>query len=232
MQSRCKQVFTNILRNIFINHQRTTHVKHLSSLNISANSRNDPNSNPKRRSFTKYLIWFSSGLTCYYLLKTRSIVPSVEAAINLSGRRGQFNFISDVVEQSAPSVVYIEIKDMKRFDFFTGVPLTASNGSGFIIKEDGLILTNAHVVVNKPNSRIDVRLHDGTTHVGTLETVDMDSDLALIRINKTNLPVMKLGKSKDMRPGEFVVAIGSPLSLSNTCTCGVVSNYIYIYQNG
>lgn len=94
--------------------------------------------------------------------KDFSVFPSVKAASifskDLKGRRGQYNFIADVVEVSAPSVVYIEIKDSRRLDFFTGQPATASNGSGFIVRQDGLILTNAHVVINKPNSQVQVRL--------------------------------------------------------------------------
>jgi len=109
-------------------------------------------------------------------------------------------------------------------DFFTGNPISTSNGSGFIISQDGLILTNAHVVVNKPNTTVKVRLYDGSTYTGIIEDIDLQSDLATVRINKTNLPVMKLGSSANIRPGEFVVAIGSPLALSNTITSGVVSS--------
>ncbi|XP_029675631.1 serine protease HTRA2, mitochondrial isoform X1 [Formica exsecta] len=143
---------------------------------------------------------------------------------NGNQNRDRYNFIADVVEISAPSVVYIEIKDNRRIDFFTGKPATTSNGSGFIVSQDGLILTNAHVVVNKPNTTVKVRLYDGSTYTGVIEDVDLQSDLATVRIKKTNLPVMKLGCSANIRPGEFVVAIGSPLALSNTITSGVVSS--------
>ncbi|GLV34437.1 HTRA2-related serine protease [Carabus blaptoides fortunei] len=162
--------------------------------------------------------------TLYAMRHLQNTVYAAVPVKNLEGRRRQFNFIADVVEQSAPSVVYIEIKDGRRFDFFSGRPVTASNGSGFIIEEDGLILTNAHVVVNKPHSIVEVRLHDGATYTGTVEHVDMNSDLATVRIQCKNLPVMKLGTSADLRSGEFVVALGSPLSLSNTVTSGVVSS--------
>ena len=102
--------------------------------------------------------------------------------------------------------------------------MTTSNGSGFIVKEDGLILTNAHVVLNKPRAGVQVRLQDGRTYQGYVEDYDVKSDLATVRIEAKNLPVMKLGKSSSVRPGEFVIAMGSPLSLSNTITTGVVSS--------
>lgn len=117
----------------------------------------------------------------------------------------------------------------KTFLDISGKPMTASNGSGFIVKEDGLILTNAHVVINKPHSRVDVRLKDGREFTGIVETVDTVSDLATVRIPVRGLKILKLGSSSQLRPGEFVVAIGSPLTLSNSVTAGVVSNH-FIYR--
>jgi len=139
-------------------------------------------------------------------------------------RRSRFNFIADLVEETAPGLVYIEIKDTGVRDYFTGQPVTSSNGSGFIVSKDGLILTNAHVVINKPRANILVRLQDGRVFAGKVEDVDVKSDLATVRIPCQNLPEMKLGSSSDLRPGEWVVAMGSPLALSNTITTGVVSN--------
>lgn len=85
-----------------------------------------------------------------------------------SSRRGRFNFIAEVVEETASALVYIEIKDLGVRDFFSGQPATSSNGSGFVVKEDGLILTNAHVVINKPRASVQVRLQDGRSFVGNL----------------------------------------------------------------
>lgn len=202
---------------------------------IHLNENQQNKTNPQQRDYLKYLLYFTSGCLIYKVVVEKSLFKNVDNAIpfttggtKLSGRRKQFNFIADVVETSAPSVVYIEIKDTRQFDFFSGKPVTVSNGSGFIIKEDGLILTNAHVVTNKPHAKVEVRLHDGTVYNGVVEDVDMQSDLATVRINAKKLPIMPLGNSSDLKPGEFVVAIGSPLSLSNTVTAGVVSG-IFTY---
>lgn len=154
------------------------------------------------------------------------ITPSLKAAIPTLGEsnRNKFNFFADIVQKSAPAVVYIEIKDKRHIDYYTREPLTASNGSGFIIESNGLILTNAHVVINKPHTYLQVKLHDGRSFMGKVETVDPQSDLATVRINCTGLPSLKLGKSSDLRAGEWVVALGSPLALNNTVTAGVVSS--------
>ncbi|XP_072386309.1 serine protease HTRA2, mitochondrial-like [Diabrotica undecimpunctata] len=177
----------------------------------------------------KLFLFLTTGYLSYKASKTFSCIPVVNAATvfgttPLAGRRKQYNFIADVVETSAPAVVYIEIKDSRRVDFFTGRPKTISNGSGFIIEENGLILTNAHVVTNKPNAKVEVKLIDGSIYNGVVEDIDLVSDLATVRIPAKKLPVMKLGSSADLKPGEFVVAIGSPLALSNTVTSGVVSS--------
>ena len=70
---------------------------------------------------------------------------------------------------------------------------------------------------------IEIQLQDGRTFPGRVEDLDKLSDLATVRIDCKNLPVIRLGNSSDIRPGEFVVALGSPLALSNTITTGVVS---------
>lgn len=168
--------------------------------------------------------------------KTFSLIPRVSAAkpvvdkqdpetgeepagaYRLS-RSEQFNFIADVVEKTAPAVVNIEIEGRHPL---WGQNVTLSNGSGFIVKEDGLILTNAHVVCNK--SMVTVKLHDGRIFNGVVEDVDSVSDLATVRIKCTKLPVLKLGSSAKLRAGEWVVAMGSPLALSNTVTAGVISS--------
>ncbi|MFQ5715202.1 MAG: DegQ family serine endoprotease [Candidatus Scalinduaceae bacterium] len=94
-------------------------------------------------------------------------------------------------------------------------------GSGFIISTDGYILTNNHVVGNA--DKITVRLNDG--RVFTAKTIGTDklSDVAVIKIEATDLPVLPLGDSDSIEVGEWVIAIGNPFGLSHTLTVGVVS---------
>ncbi|XP_069679381.1 serine protease HTRA2, mitochondrial isoform X2 [Periplaneta americana] len=183
------------------------------------------------------VIGFGVGLGSWFYRENLCLLPTIEAA-KLSDPKGggddgskteaslrqKYNFIADVVEKVVPSTVCIELKDTKRIDIFTGELPTTTNGSGFIVREDGLILTNAHVVLGRSSSKIQVKLHDGSTYTGVIEDVDRRSDLATIRIQCHNLPVLKLGSSRDLRTGEFVVAIGSPLTLSNSVTAGVISS--------
>ncbi|XP_028293499.1 serine protease HTRA2, mitochondrial-like isoform X2 [Gouania willdenowi] len=149
------------------------------------------------------------------------LLPSAHCAspFKPDSPRYKYNFIADVVEKSTPALVYIEI--VVRHPF-TGREVPLSNGSGFIISSDGLILTNAHVVANKRGVR--VKLTNGDVYNATVQDVDPVADIATIKITAKNpLPTLKLGKSSDVRQGEFVVAMGSPFSLQNTITSGIVS---------
>ncbi|XP_022210920.2 serine protease HTRA2, mitochondrial [Drosophila obscura] len=208
---------------------RTAHTA--SSCSSSKGSGDDNNKDEKKsgqrkfgwRSVLRFCVPFSLGaLASAMLIQSDDLTPTISAR-SLSGRRKEFNFIADVVAGCGDSVVYIEIKDTRHFDYFSGQPITASNGSGFVIEQNGLILTNAHVVINKPHTMVQVRLSDGRTFPATIEDVDQTSDLATLRIQVSGLSVMRLGKSSTLRSGEWVVALGSPLALSNTVTAGVIS---------
>lgn len=138
---------------------------------------------------------------------------------NPDSLRYKYNFIADVVEKIAPAVVHIELF---RKMIYSKREVAVASGSGFVVSEDGLIVTNAHVVANK--HRVKVELKSGATYDAKIKDIDEKADIALIKIDvPTKLPVLLLGRSADLRPGEFVVAIGSPFSLQNTVTTGIVS---------
>lgn len=100
-------------------------------------------------------------------------------------------------------------------------PESHNTGSGFIVRPDGYILTNRHVV--RGASKIKVKLSDRRVFDGTVVGTDSFSDLAVIKIDATNLPTAKMGSSANLRPGEFAIAIGSPLGLDHTVTFGIIS---------
>jgi serine protease Do len=96
-----------------------------------------------------------------------------------------------------------------------------SLGSGFIVEQDGLILTNNHVVDNA--DKITVRLSDGREFNGKVVGKDQKTDIALVKISAQNLPVAQLGDSDRLEVGEWVMAVGNPFGLDNTVTSGIVS---------
>jgi len=94
-------------------------------------------------------------------------------------------------------------------------------GSGFIVSADGLILTNAHVVNGA--KEVTVRLTDRREYQAKVVGVDTNSDIAVIRINAKDLPTVKVGDSRNIRVGEWVLAIGAPFGFANSATAGIVS---------
>tara|TARA_Y100000590_G_scaffold423239_1_gene528922 strand:+ start:104269 stop:105672 length:1404 start_codon:yes stop_codon:yes gene_type:complete len=98
---------------------------------------------------------------------------------------------------------------------------TPSFGSGFIISKDGFIMTNYHVI--KDSDTITATLSDRTILDAKLIGFDERSDLALLKVTETNLPTVSMGKSKNLKVGEWVLAIGSPFGFDHTVTAGIVS---------
>ena len=96
-----------------------------------------------------------------------------------------------------------------------------SLGSGFIISQDGYILTNYHVI--KDSSEITVRLNDRRELEAEIVGSDPKSDLALLRVKATDLPVVQIGDSSALKVGEWVLAIGSPFGFDHSVTAGIVS---------
>src|SRR5437764_7605838 len=153
------------------------------------------------------------------------------------------NAFAKVFENVAPSVVIIEVTKKNdgseglNFDdlFFQGQPPddnsqrrtprnlqpTQSEGSGFIVRPDGYIFTNFHVVEGA--DRVQVKLKDGREFPAKVVGTDEKTDIAVIKIDATNLPVVQLGDSEAVRVGQFAFAIGAPFKLDYTFTYGVIS---------
>jgi serine protease Do len=100
-------------------------------------------------------------------------------------------------------------------------PPSRGVGSGFIVSSDGYVLTNAHVVADA--SEVTVKLTDRREFVAKVIGVDKRSDVALIKIAASGLPTVRFGDSSKLKPGQWVVAIGSPFGFENSVTAGVVS---------
>jgi putative serine protease PepD len=119
-----------------------------------------------------------------------------------------------VANQTLPSVVTISARK----------GATGGTGSGEVIRSDGYILTNNHVVsLAADGGTIDVLFSDGTSDPATLTGRDPQADLAVIKVNRTGLPVIPFGSSSSVKVGEPVVVLGAPLGLSSTVTSGIVS---------
>ncbi|WP_242691708.1 trypsin-like peptidase domain-containing protein [Desertivirga arenae] len=96
-----------------------------------------------------------------------------------------------------------------------------ASGSGVLISADGYIVTNNHVVENA--SQIEVSLPDRRSFTAKLIGRDPNTDLALLKVNGSNLPIVELGNSDQVQVGEWVLAVGYPLSLNSTVTAGIIS---------
>ena len=160
-----------------------------------------------------------------------------------------FDF-TDVAEKSMPAVVSIKVESTQKrsnhfffddedsdysgnsfFERFFAIPrrgqganqqeLVVGEGSGFIVSPDGFIMTNSHVV--KDMSSIVVQLNDGQEFPAKVIGQDPYTDVALIKIEGKNLPFLKFGNSDQLKPGQWIVTIGSPFGLKASIIPGVVS---------
>lgn len=152
--------------------------------------------------------------------RSTSEVPPSPAELSTS-----FREISKAVK---PAVVYIEVteraaENSQMPDFLNpgGSRRQQSVGSGFVVTNDGYIMTNNHVVANA--SKIDVTLSNSRRYKATVIGTDVETDLAVIKIEETGLPVAILGNSDDAQQGDWVLALGSPFGLQQTLTAGIVS---------
>jgi serine protease Do len=128
--------------------------------------------------------------------------------------------IADVVALVKPSVVAINT-EYTGYDIFNQPFTQEGAGSGWIIDEDGLIVTNNHVVENADS--VTVTLADGRTFPAETVRTDSLSDLAIVKVDATNLPAAQVGDSDTLRVGDWVVAIGNSLGMGISATSGIVS---------
>ena len=140
-------------------------------------------------------------------------------------------------ESAVDAVVYVKVTSTHSmqqnpnsiFDFFFGMPQQGvpqqrekvGSGSGVIIREDGYIVTNNHVIEGA--NKIEVTLNNNQKYTATLVGADPATDVALLKIEAEGLPVIPFGDSDKLRLGEWVIAIGSPYDLRSTITAGIVS---------
>ncbi len=130
--------------------------------------------------------------------------------------------IIDSANKVSPAVVSITTKSTVQ-DIFGQVSQSESAGTGFVITSDGLILTNKHVVSDQ-TAAYTVVMSDGKSYDAKVQSVDPLNDLAVVKIDARNLPVVELGDSDQLQVGQWVVAVGNALGkFQNTVTAGVVS---------
>lgn len=149
----------------------------------------------------------------------------VVAAANLAS-------FSDAAENAVQTVVYVKVvkrakatRPSSLFDMLFGFPETPQEqvglGSGVIIRPDGYIVTNNHVISGA--DAIEVTLENDKVYPATLVGTDPATDIALLKIEAENLPCIEMGDSDQLRLGDWVLAIGSPYDLRSTITAGIVS---------
>lgn len=149
-----------------------------------------------------------------------------EAAEALATAERLGSAFSAVAEAVSPSVVSIHIEARREMPGFFGQPsgrsgIARGNGSGVIIRRDGYVVTNNHVVAGADH--IEVRLRDGRRFGGVVVGVDPATDLAVLKIEATDLPTAPFADVSRVRVGQWVVAIGSPFGLDYTVTAGLLS---------
>ena len=187
------------------------------------------------------------GLTSYAVVKVMA-VNSVEIVQTADGGGAQFrtvNLMQDnwpdftfAAETAVDAVVYVKVTSTQTiqqapnaiFEYFFGFPRgggapqqreRTGSGSGVIIREDGYIVTNNHVIDGA--TKIEVTLNNNQTYPATLVGTDPATDVALLKVDAKGLPVIPFGDSDKLRLGEWVIAIGSPYDLRSTITAGIVS---------
>ena len=183
-----------------------------------------------------------SALAIGGFLLTQSLIPSLDGETAASGAsRDIAHELNDaytaVYERVAPAVVVVDVEKSGRsgntsnppdgFDFFFRSPredgdqADQSEGSGFVVRQDGYIITNSHVV--ESGDKINVKLKDGRTLPAKVIGSDERTDVAVLKVEVTGLPTVDFANSDVVKVGQIVCAIGTPYKFAYTFTTGVVS---------
>ena len=176
-----------------------------------------------------------------------TVVPNATNAAQTKMAVASAADFSEIVAQQGPAVVNISVSGIVKTGFpnLNGMPEMSPDdpfyeffhrfqpdipkgdnqvkalGSGFIVKSDGVVLTNAHVVAQA--DEVTVKLTDRREFKAKVVGLDKASDVAVLKIDAKNLPMVKIGNTQNARVGEWVLAIGSPFGFENSVTAGIVS---------
>jgi len=190
---------------------------------------------------------------CFIATTTFAVIPDKVPVPRSDARdiaRSLGNTFAEVAEKVSPAVVVINVtrgpnsvdtlapdEQLDPFEFFhkspgpkrTPMPMPReygeSQGSGFIVHPDGFIFTNNHVIQGA--DKIRVKLKDGRTFEAQIVGIpDEKTDVAVIKIEAKNLPIVEMGDSDAIRPGEWTIAIGAPFNLDYSVTVGVLSGKV------
>ncbi len=184
-----------------------------------------------------------AGASCYYvnkygkntevIIKEEHTAPVSYSAFSHGGEPVDFTYAAD---QTVNAVVHVmttyEVAGTSQedllLDFFFGdrgyqkAPQTKqASGSGVILSRDGYIVTNNHVV--EGSKQVSVVLNDKRQFKATIVGTDPSTDLALLKVDATDLPTVPIGNSDELKVGEWVLAVGNPFNLTSTVTAGIVS---------
>ena len=155
-------------------------------------------------------------------------LPSQFTSLSTAGMGLPPESFVEASQSSTGSVVFIknfsgtDYRRYSMFDYFFGTTPSqqVSTGSGVIFSKDGYILTNAHVIDGAETLEV---VHQKQTYKAKLVGTDKNTDIAVLKIEAQNLPEIKLGSSRTLQIGEWVLAVGNPFNLTSTVTAGIVS---------
>ncbi|THF64538.1 DegQ family serine endoprotease [Pseudothauera nasutitermitis] len=197
---------------------------------------------------TSFILALATGAASGPVISAAHAEATAPSAVQVSPNRYGLPDFGDLVEQVGPAVVNISVVQRSSaqsdnpfandpfYDFLRrfGVPglpnqpggsgprISRGIGSGFIVSADGYVLTNAHVV-GEGESEVTVRLIDKREFRAKVVGTDARTDIALLKIDATALPAVRIGNAENARVGEWVVAMGSPFGFDNTVTAGIIS---------